>query len=178
MSGVSHAELRQVYADSGWKPTEEAVLCFIVQDERILLIEKKRGLGAGKINGPGGRLEKEETTLEAALRETEEEVGLIPQEMTKAGILRFQFTDGYALSCTVYRADSYTGEMMETPEARPFWQKISAIPYDQMWADDIHWMNFLLNRTRFEGCFIFAGDQMLFHHVETDSRKMSACFHQ
>ena len=29
-----------------------ANLCFIVKGERVLLIRKKRGLGAGKINGP------------------------------------------------------------------------------------------------------------------------------
>ena len=30
---------------------------FVVQKGRILLIRKKRGIGAGKVNGPGGKFE-------------------------------------------------------------------------------------------------------------------------
>jgi len=40
-----------------WTPKERGTLCFVLQEGRILLIEKKRGLGAGKVNGPGGRIE-------------------------------------------------------------------------------------------------------------------------
>ncbi|NBV86555.1 MAG: NUDIX hydrolase, partial [Verrucomicrobia bacterium] len=36
-----------------WLPSERANLCFIIKDRRVLLIRKKRGLGAGKINAPG-----------------------------------------------------------------------------------------------------------------------------
>ena len=56
---------------AAWKPTEYANLCFVMRDGKILLIRKKRGLGAGKINGPGGRLEPGETALAAAIRETQ-----------------------------------------------------------------------------------------------------------
>jgi len=34
---------------STWTPTDRATLLFIIEPERILLIEKKRGLGAGKV---------------------------------------------------------------------------------------------------------------------------------
>jgi 8-oxo-dGTP diphosphatase len=46
-----------------WKPTDRATLLFVVDrpNGRILLIEKKRGLGAGKVNGPGGRIDEGET---------------------------------------------------------------------------------------------------------------------
>ena len=40
-----------------WRPVDVATLVFVVDGARILLIHKKRGLGAGKINGPGGRVE-------------------------------------------------------------------------------------------------------------------------
>ena len=40
-----------------WIPRERANLCFIVKDGSVLLIRKKRGLGAGKVNGPGGKIE-------------------------------------------------------------------------------------------------------------------------
>jgi hypothetical protein len=44
-----------------WKAKDLATLLFVVQGGQVLLIRKKRGLGAGKINGPGGRLEPGES---------------------------------------------------------------------------------------------------------------------
>ena len=39
---------------------------------QVLLIRKKRGLGAGKINGPGGKLDPGETFAQTAVREVQE----------------------------------------------------------------------------------------------------------
>ncbi len=58
-----------------WAPKDRAVLTFIRCEGRLLLIVKKRGLGQGKVNAPGGRLEPGETPEQAAVRETREEVG-------------------------------------------------------------------------------------------------------
>ena len=49
-----------------WIPAVHATLLFVVQDRRILLMRKKRGLGAGKINGPGGKLDSGEAPQVAA----------------------------------------------------------------------------------------------------------------
>ncbi|MFA6316263.1 MAG: 8-oxo-dGTP diphosphatase [Elusimicrobiota bacterium] len=149
-----------------WTPTERAVLCFVVQDGRMLLIRKKLGLGAGKINGPGGRIEPGETPLEAALRETREEVGVTPTGARQAGELLFQFKDGYGLHCSVFVADGAKGELVETKEALPFWVQLSAIPYKEMWADDEHWMPWLLSAKPFRGVFCFDGDRLLLGRVE------------
>ncbi len=56
-----------------WTPREYANLCFIIKDGRALLIRKKRGLGAGKINAPGGKLEAGETPEQCLVRELREE---------------------------------------------------------------------------------------------------------
>ena len=53
---------------SRWEPTERAVLCFVRDGDRVLLIHKKTGLGAGKVNAPGGRIDPGETAEEAAIR--------------------------------------------------------------------------------------------------------------
>ena len=151
---------------ANWRPKEEGTLCFVIQGGEILLIEKKRGLGAGKVNGPGGRLEKGETAEQAAIRETQEEVGITPTGVQWAGELRFQFRDGYSLHCTVYRASGWEGELMETAEAKPFWVRADQSPYDRMWADDEQWMPRLLAGEKFRGWFEFDGDRMEWSKME------------
>jgi len=151
---------------SRWIATDRATLMFVIEDGRVLLIRKKRGLGAGKINGPGGRLENGESKLEGAIRETIEEVGVEPLGAREHGELKFQFTDGYSLHCYVFRASRCRGEPIETDEARPIWTPTTRIPFDEMWADDRIWLPSLLRGDRFTGRFVFDGEIMLDHCVE------------
>ncbi|MCP4164135.1 MAG: NUDIX domain-containing protein, partial [Deltaproteobacteria bacterium] len=73
-----------------WIAEKNAVITYIFTENSVLLMNKKRGLGAGKVNAPGGHIEPGETPKEAAVRETEEEVGLTPLEMEEVGTLFFQ----------------------------------------------------------------------------------------
>jgi 8-oxo-dGTP diphosphatase len=148
-----------------WSPTERAVLCFVLWDGQALLIHKKTGLGSGKVNGPGGRIEPGELPAEAAIRETVEETGIRPADLREAASLSFVFTDGYSLSCEVFFAASWNGTLVETREAAPFWCRIDAIPYDRMWADDALWLPRALRGERVAGRFVFDGDAMLSHHI-------------
>ena len=144
-----------------WTPHERANLCFIVKDGRVLLIRKKRGLGAGKVNGPGGKIEPGETALASAIREVQEEVCVTPLDLEERGVLHFQFADGYSLECAVFVARDLLGEPVETDEAAPFWVPVDAVPYDEMWADDRHWLPEVLGGQSFRGWFEFDGDMML-----------------
>jgi 8-oxo-dGTP diphosphatase len=148
-----------------WKPTEYANLCFVIRDGQILLIHKKRGLGAGKINGPGGRLEPGETAEEAAIRETREEVGVTPTGLEQIGELFFQFMDGYKLHVVVFAASGCEGNLIETDEATPIWTDIPRIPFDQMWQDDPHWLPLVIKRTAFRGYFVFDVEKLLNYRV-------------
>ena len=153
---------------NNWQPRERATLCFLIHDEKILLIRKKRGLGAGKINGPGGRIEPGEEPHECAVRETSEEVGLTPLDVQNRGELHFQFADGYSLHCTVFVSNEYTGELVETDEALPIWTPLESIPYEEMWADDIHWLPGVVSGGTFRGYFHFDGEKMLSKHLVWD----------
>lgn len=146
---------------AAWRPTERATLLFVIRDREVLLIRKKSGLGAGKINGPGGRIEAGETDEAGAVREVEEELLITPTGVRKAGELRFQFTDGYALHGAVYTAAGFTGTPTETREAAPLWYPVDAVPYDDMWADDRLWFPLMLAGRGFAGWFVFDGDAML-----------------
>jgi 8-oxo-dGTP diphosphatase len=149
-----------------WKPTEKATLLFVIRDGQILLIHKKTGLGAGKINGPGGRIDPGETALHGAIREVQEELCVTPSGVREAGELYFQFIDGYALHGSVFRAGGFAGNLCETREAAPLWTPLGSIPYERMWADDILWLPLMLAGKGFRGYFIFDGDTMLDSLVE------------
>lgn len=151
---------------STWQPRERANLCFIVKDGQVLLIRKKRGLGAGKINGPGGKLEPGETAHDAAVREVQEEIGVTPLSLENRGVLHFQFADGYSLHCVVFIARDLEGEPIETAEATPFWVPIAEVPLHEMWEDDRYWLPQVLAGESFQGWFVFDGDKMMSKRVE------------
>lgn len=138
--------------------------------KKILLIRKKRGLGAGKINGPGGKLDADETIIECAVREVEEELEITPHKPVSVGQLRFQFTDGYSIHVHVFVSLSYSGNPVETAEAEPLWFSIADIPYDEMWADDVIWLPRVLAGQNVRGRFIFSDDVMLDHEVSFSNR--------
>jgi 8-oxo-dGTP diphosphatase len=133
---------------------EPATLMFVVERGRVLLIHKQRGHGAGRINGPGGKLEFGETPLECAVRETEEEVCIRVREPRYAGELRFLDTDGSRIHGFVFTATAYDGEPGPTAEAVPEWFDVNAIPYERMWPDDRMWLPWVLAGERFRAAFL------------------------
>ena len=68
-----------------WQATDVATLVFVLHDGQALLIRKKRGLGAGKINAPGGRVDPGETVEQCAVREVQEELGVTPTGLSHHG---------------------------------------------------------------------------------------------
>ena len=149
-----------------WEAEKYAVITYVFSDESVLLINKKRGLGAGKVNAPGGHIEAGETEKEAAIRETEEEVGLTPHNLVEVGTLYFQFTNGLKMKGTVFSSFSFDGTLTETDEADPFWISIKDIPYDQMWEDDLLWLPHVIKGKKVIGRFIFDEDKMLSYSLD------------
>lgn len=149
-----------------WQGEMLATLMFIVRDGQVLLIEKKRGLGAGKINGPGGKIEPGETPLQAVIRETEEELRITPHAPRKLGELWFAMSNHQDILCHVFRAEDFTGTPTETAEATPLWAGLDAIPYHRMWADDRHWLPLLIASKSFVGRFVFEDETMLWSEIQ------------
>lgn len=145
-----------------WEATEKCVLTYVIDGNRVLMIEKKTGLGAGYINAPGGHIEIEETKAEAAIRETKEETGLDVTDLEERGVLRFQFKDGLRMLGYVFFTSSFSGELIEeTEETKPFWTDISTLDYSRMWEDDRLWLPMALEGRKFDGRFLFDDKAML-----------------
>ncbi len=132
-------------------------LCFVLEDKRILLALKKRGFGAGRYNGYGGKVQPGETLEETLVREAKEESGLVITTSEKVGIHEFNSTlwPEDTLEVHVFRVLSYSGEPVETEEMKPEWFAIDAIPYDTMWPDDEYWLPLFLAGKKFRTKFLF-----------------------
>jgi 8-oxo-dGTP diphosphatase len=151
---------------SAWKPKETATLCFVRQGVRVLMIRKKRGLGAGKVNGVGGKLEPGETPESGIVREAGEELRITLLDPVRCGELHFQFLDGYSLFCTVFLATLFDGVPTSTEEADPVWYDVDSLPFDEMWEDDELWLGAALEGVFFRGYFVFDGERMVSHRVD------------
>lgn len=144
-----------------WQPNMIATLLFVVRDEEVLLIHKKTGMGKGKINGPGGKVEEDEKPIDGAVRECQEEITITPTNPRARGVMNFQFVDGLQLRCFIFSATEFEGTPSETVEAKPFWAPIDAIPFDKMWEDDQYWLPALLKGHDVEGFFLFDDERMV-----------------
>ena len=127
----------------------------------ILLAMKRRGFGAGKWNGVGGKVEPGEDATTAAIRETYEEVGVNvePQHMRHVAQLTFHDPpkSDSDIHCDIFVAEAWSGEPAESEEMSPSWFAAADIPYDSMWPDDRTWLPRVLAGERVRGEFWFGG---------------------
>ena len=143
---------------------QQATVLFLVKRSsgkisEILLGMKKRGFGAGKWNGIGGKFAAavDKTINDTARRETREEIGVEVQNPQKVARLMFHFPHKpewdqlvYAYLCEVWQ-----GEPVETEEMAPQWFNVKDIPYKEMWWDDRFWLPDVLAGKKIQASFIF-----------------------
>ena len=137
---------------------KRTVLCFLFRGPDLLMIHKKRGQGAGKLNVPGGKLQPGESEQEAAIRETSEETGLRPKGLRLAGRLEFYFPESeeWDNSCAVFTAEESTGALVpETEECSALWVPRASIPLEKMWDSDRLWLPLLLAGKPFHRAYVF-----------------------
>lgn len=149
--------------------TTHATLCYIIKNRKVLLIKKKKGLGAGQWNGPGGKMKKGESPQDCAKRETYEEIKVVPEAPKKIGELKFYFGQSEKVDwfVHVFTDDEFDGIERETDEAVPKWFRLDKIPYSEMWADDRIWMPLMFAGKKFTGEFYFDKEykQLLKHEI-------------
>lgn len=147
----------------------EGALVHPVRGDRMLFIHKKRGVGAGNLIGPGGKLEDGETPAEAGVREVREETGIEVHDLRKVGELWFVFGEEPFMLPHVYVARRFSGSPEESDEGIPEWHAAADLPYDRMWDDDRYWIPYMLAGEPFVGRFRFDadGEAILAGEVET-----------
>ncbi len=131
-------------------------------DGAVLLGRKRRGFGADKWNGFGGKVQAEETLRACAVRELMEETGLTAEaaDLTWCGELQFSFVESPEQDhpARIYLLRRFTGEPQLTDEMEPRWFAPDEVPYAQMWAADRYWLPRILAGERIAGEIVFGAD--------------------
>jgi len=140
---------------------------YLLQESSVLLIHKLSGHGAGRVNAPGGRLEKNESIRQCAVREVREEVGIHVATLHPAAVLRFHdLGNGFSMAGYVFTSRTFEGDAVSSSEADPFWCRQDEIPYHEMWEDDVLWLPLVLAGVCVLGDFIFENDRLRSHEIE------------
>lgn len=140
----------------------DTTLIFLVKKtngtvSEICLAMKKRSFGKGRWNGVGGKVMPPETIEEAARREAKEEIGADLKEMQKVAEMNFYFSNkpDWDQCVHAYFCEQWDGTPTESEEMAPQWFKISDIPFDKMWPDDIFWLPKVLEGNLVKASFTF-----------------------
>jgi len=152
--------------------TIHATLCFIIRNNRALLLKKNPGLfGAGKWNAPGGKLQPKETAEHCAKREVYEETGLEAQKLRKIGTLvffKYNKREDPDWIAHVFLTKLFQGTIKESKEGILRWYPIDEPPFEEMWEDDRYWYGHAVEGRSFRGEFYFQGDfeKLVDHKIE------------
>jgi ADP-ribose pyrophosphatase YjhB (NUDIX family) len=150
---------------------KQATLLFLLDSEKILLAMKKRGFGAGRWNGVGGKVTAHETVRVATVRECQEEIQVIPRRIIEVATLNFYFPSAkkdWNQRVIVFTSKDWEGEPTETEEMAPKWFPINEIPYSEMWSDDQHWLPEVLKGKYIAADFHFDdNDRLVTYRLET-----------
>jgi ADP-ribose pyrophosphatase YjhB (NUDIX family) len=142
------------------KKMKTATLCFIIQENKILLGMKKRGFGRGKWNGFGGKVIDGESVEDAAKRELLEESGINATNLEEVGKLKFIFQNNKEWNQIVHAflVKEWMGYPKETEEMLPRWFNIKELPFDKMWNDDKFWLPKIIDGKKIYARFVFKED--------------------
>lgn len=144
-------------------------LTHVYNPREILLGLKKRGFGAGRWNGFGGKLEPGETIEQAARRELMQEAGIASGQLIPAGtfVVRFEGKE-MSLEIHLFRLTPFFGPSRETEEMEGKWHMRDAIPFDAMWVNDKLWLGEFLNGKNVEGSFLLneSGERVIENNIQ------------
>jgi 8-oxo-dGTP pyrophosphatase MutT (NUDIX family) len=93
----------------------------VLQDNKILMVERAKF--GSKIAIPGGKLEPNEFAIEAALRETFEETGIVCYVPHEDNCFFSHDVDGFGFSSWV--AKPIAGSLISSEEGKAFWLELS-----------------------------------------------------
>jgi 8-oxo-dGTP pyrophosphatase MutT (NUDIX family) len=148
-----------------------AVVGYLVEGDKVCLGLRKEvsfGLGEHLVAGIGGKVGdspeiRDETPAMAMDREASEEIGIRIVEKQEMGRVRFMFShkplnSSWNQDVTIYCITRWDGIPAETESTRPAWFDMGRMPWQNMWADNVHWLPKVLSGQRVDAIFLFDAD--------------------
>lgn len=96
------------------------VLCMVYEGNKILLQDRVKVDWRG-FTFPGGHVEKEESFVQAIIREIYEETGLTIREPKLCGIKQFQTDEDERYIVLLFKTDKFEGTLISSDEGEMRW---------------------------------------------------------
>lgn len=96
------------------------VLCMVYEGNKILLQDRVKKDWRG-FTFPGGHVEKEESFVQAVIREIYEETGLIIREPKLCGVKQFQTDEDERYIVLLFKTDKFEGTLISSDEGEMKW---------------------------------------------------------
>lgn len=95
-------------------------MCMVTDGSKVLVIDRKK-MDWPRITFPGGHVEKNESFVEAVIREVYEETGLTIQDPVLCGTKQFQEDENTRYVVFFYKATRFSGTLTSSDEGQVFW---------------------------------------------------------
>ena len=96
------------------------VLCMVCNGNKILLQDRVKKDWRG-LTFPGGHVEKEESFIQAVIREIYEETGLTIREPKLCGVKQFQTDEDERYIVLLFKTDKFEGTLISSDEGEMRW---------------------------------------------------------
>ena len=109
------------------KPIRKAVRCYLIKDNKVVVIKYKKGnKKEGYYDIPGGKIEYGEIPKQTAIREVKEETGIDIKNLKYKGIMTVEYPNRKFIFDT-FISSEYNGEPQEFEENTSEWIDIKEL---------------------------------------------------
>jgi len=120
----------------------------------------------GKWNGLGGKFEQGESPEECAIREVEEESGLLMIDPKMKGFITFPMFDGkkdwYVF---LFIAEKFSGKLIDSNEGKLEWIQHENLADLNLWDGDKIFIPWLFQEKYFSAKFVYEAGKFIHHEV-------------
>lgn len=107
------------------KPVRKAVRCYLIKNDKIIVTKyKEPNKKAGYYEIPGGKIEEGELPEQTAIREMQEETGIIVKDLKNKGNLTIEYPDR-KFEFVVFLTDDYQGKPLQFEDNSSAWIDIN-----------------------------------------------------